>query len=203
MNTDYEMAFLLGNGPSLARVDNIILQSIPTFGSNRIFKKIVPTVYACVNPTEAKKYPVEIEVMDCEHKYVTDKVKIPGCIPLHSTTSVDFSLNPTWAINEGYSVSYCLMQIAFFMGVKELFLLGMDHKYIQPNTPNAEITWQGKDVNHFCDDYVQPGDKWNCADLRRSEIYFKKAKEVFEMDGRKIINLTEGSALDVFERRML
>jgi len=200
---DFSEAYLLGNGPSLKRVPDIVLDSIPTFGSNRIFLKHTPTIYACVNPNEARKYPKEIEGLKCFEKYVTDKVPIAGCIPLHSTKSVDFSLNPTWAVNEGYTISYILMQIAFFHGVKTLYLLGMDHKYIQPNTPNAEITWQGKDVNHFCDDYVQPGDKWNCADLKRSEIYFKKAKQVFEMDGRRIINLTEGSALDVFERRML
>jgi hypothetical protein len=198
-----DQCYVLGNGPSLARVPNLVLDSLPTFGSNRIFKKYVPNFYCCINPTEANKYPVEIEVMNCEYKFVTDKVKIPGVTPLHSTMEVDFSINPFWAVNEGYSVTFVLLQLAFFYGFREVFLLGVDHRYAQPCKPNAEITWHGKDVNHFADDYVKPGEHWNCADLRHSEIYFQKAKEIFEMNGRRIVNLTEGSALDVFERGVL
>lgn len=197
-----DQCYVLGNGPSLARVPNLVLDSIPTFGSNRIFLKYVPTYYLCINPTEARKYPKEIEELPSE-KYVTDKVPIKGCTPLHSTTVVDFSTNPAWGINEGYSVTYCALQLAFFMGFSEVLLLGVDHKYVQPCKPNEEITWHGPDPNHFADDYVKEGERWNGADLRSSEIYFEKARKIFEMNGRRIINLTENSALDVFEKGTL
>lgn len=198
-----DQCYVLGCGPSLAHVDNLILQSIPAFGSNRIFKKLIPEYYCCINPTEARKYPVEIEVMDCKHKFVTDKVNIPGVTPLHSTTQVDFSINPFWAVQEGYSVTFVLLQLAFFYGFREVFLLGVDHRYVQPCKPNEEITWTGRDPNHFADDYVKPGERWNGADLEKSEYYFQIAKKIFDSNGRKIINLTEGSALDVFERGTL
>ena len=198
-----DQCYVLGCGPSLSKIDNLILDSLPTFGSNRIFKKYIPDYYACINPVEANKYPVEIEVMDCKYKFVTDKVPVPGCTPLHSTTQVDFSINPFWAVQEGYSVTFVLLQLAFFYGFREVFLLGVDHRYVQPCKPNEEITWTGRDPNHFADDYVKPGERWNGADLEKSEYYFQIAKKIFDSNGRKIINLTEGSALDVFERGVL
>ena len=194
--------YVLGNGPSLKNVPNLVLNSLPTFGSNRIFLKYVPDFYCCINPLEAQKYPEEIMKLTSE-KFVTDKIHIPGCTPLHSTTQVDFSTNPALWVNEGYSVTYVALQLAFFYGFTEVLLLGVDHRYVQPCAPNEEITWQGKDPNHFTDDYVKPGDRWNGADLERSEYFYKIAKKIFEGDGRKIINLTENSELDVFEKGSL
>jgi len=189
--------FVLGNGPSLASIDNSYLDKLPTFGSNRIFLKYTPKFYACVNPTEATKYPKEIEELRSV-KYVTDAVDIPGCTPLHSTSLVRFSTNPLWAVNEGWSVSYVLLQLAYFYGFKRVYLLGMDHRYNYTGSPNEEVSWTGQDSNHFSKEYVLPGDRWNCPDLERSTYFFKVAKEVYEADRREIINLTEGSALDVF-----
>jgi len=193
--------FVLGNGPSLADVKNETLDTLPTFGSNRIFMKYTtPSYYCCINPTEANKYPKEIEELECIEKFVTNKVSIPGCTPLRSTVSVQFSVSPRWAVQEGYSVTFVLLQLAYFFGFRTVYLLGVDHRYIQPPAPNALITWRGEDVNHFDPNYVKDGDKWNCADLQKSEMFFAIARDVYEMNGRRIINCTEDSALDVFER---
>jgi len=195
--------YVLGNGPSLAKIDNLILDSLPTFGSNRIYLKYVPTYYCCINPTEARKYPKEIEVMEST-KFVTNKVPIKGCTPLKSTNSVQFSTNPYWAVQEGYSVTYVLLQLAFFFGFRTVYLLGVDHHYEDyKGKPNQLIKWRGKDPNHFTEDYLNDNDEWNCPDLKKSEFYYRIAKQVFEGSGRKIINLTENSELDVFEKGRL
>ena len=195
--------YVLGNGPSLAKIDNLILDSLPTFGSNKIFLKYVPTYYCCINPTEARKYPLEIEVMEST-KFVTNKVPIKDCTLLKSTNTVQFSTNPYWAVNEGYSATYVLLQLAFFFGFRTVYLLGVDHRYEDyKGKPNQLIPWEGKDPNHFAEDYLKPGDKWNCPDLEKSKFFFKIARQVFDGSGRKIINLTENSALDVFERGSL
>ena len=41
---------IIGNGPSLANVPNEFLERFFTFGSNRVYLKFTPDVYACVNP---------------------------------------------------------------------------------------------------------------------------------------------------------
>jgi len=42
--------------------------------------------------------------------------------------------------------------------------------------------------------------KWHAPDLQRSAEAYQMAREVFEKDGRRVINLTPNSALDVFEK---
>lgn len=194
--------FVLGNGPSLSKIDNKVLDILPTFGSNRIFLKYVPTFYVVINPTEAKKYPQEIEELKCM-KFVTDKVSINGVIPLHSTTEVDFSLDPLKVVNEGWSVTYVSLQLAHWMGFERVYLLGCDHRYSYQGEPNENIKWDGADPNHFSRDYVLPGESWNCPDLEKSTHYYRIAKDFFEYQKKEIINLTEDSALDVFPKGKL
>lgn len=191
--------FVLGNGPSLAKVDNSVIDELPSFGSNKIFLKYSPYFYACVNPTEAMKYPKDIEKLWCVKKFITEKVEIKGCVPLHSTREVEFSFDPYRYVNEGYSVSFVLLQLAYYFGYRTVFLLGEDHRYVHPGKPNELIKWKGADVNHFDPTYVQDGDKWNAPDLKQSAHYFQIAREVYERNGRRIINLTPDSDLKVFE----
>jgi hypothetical protein len=57
----------------------------------------------------------------------------------------------------------------------------------------------GDDPNHFDPTYFK-GQEWNNPDLAKSEKYYSIARDIYQRDSRRIINLTEGSALDVFER---
>ena len=91
------------------------------------------------------------------------------------------------------------MQLAFHMGFETVLLVGVDHKFKMDGTPNQETTWQGDDPNHFSPDYFK-GTRWNNPDLANSERAYRLAEKAYRDAGRRIVNLTEGTAEQVFEK---
>jgi hypothetical protein len=99
---------------------------------------------------------------------------------------------------EGYTVTYVCLQLAYYMGFKEVVLLGVDHYYGENKQPNLEAVATGPDEHHFHPDYFANGTRWNFPDLVNSEYAYTIAKAAYEKDGRTIINATSHTALEVF-----
>lgn len=190
---------IIGNGPSLANVPNAFLERFPTFGSNRIYLKFVPEIYACVNPLVTRQYRLEISEMKCE-KYIdiTTADLIPGSFKIRDLHRAEFSTEPGW-YGAGYTVTSVLLQIAYWHGYKRIGLIGVDHRYTFEGKPNQELTAGETDPNHFDSSYFT-NVQWNAPDLAKSELAYKLARRAFEDRGGEIINLSVESALDVFER---
>ena len=103
----------------------------------------------------------------------------------------------------GGSVTYICMQLAYYLGVKTLYLVGFDHHYVIPHDAKIEgldITSQSDDPNHFHPDYFGKGYRWHDPMVDRMELGYKKAGLFFERDGRRIFNATAGGKLECFER---
>jgi hypothetical protein len=182
---------IIGNGPSLRFVADSFLHKYPTFGTNRVYLRFIPTYYVCVNPLVLAQFHDDIQDLPCP-KFTTGDIgySLQDCgRPL-------FSFEPDRYIYEGYTVTYACMQLAYWMGFRTALLAGVDHKYTYAGKPNEERRLEGDDPNHFDPAYFK-GMKWNNPDLVKSEAAYKLAAAV---PGFRIINLTEGSALDVFER---
>jgi hypothetical protein len=198
-----ETAIVIGNGPSLRNVPLDFLKRYASFGTNRIYllPDFTATYYCSVNPLVIEQSAAEINAYGAQAKFIADSEahRIPGCYQLISTGNRTFSYNPAAYIFEGHTVTYVCLQLAFHMGFDTVLLVGVDHKFKMDGPPNSETEWQGDDPNHFSPDYFR-GTRWNNPDLRNSEIAYKLARKAFEDAGRRIINLTDGSALDVFER---
>ena len=92
--------------------------------------------------------------------------------------SVDFSPNAYEVVYDGYSITYSLIEIAIYMGFKEIYLLGADCNY-----PKGE-------KNHF----VESGfvDKNAASNPIRMRIGYQAAKEYADAHGIKIVNCTRG-----------
>jgi hypothetical protein len=86
------------------------------------------------------------------------------------------------------------------MGFSTVLLVGVDHRYEYQGMPNEEQLAVGPDPNHFDQNYFTGGVRWNLPDLEMSEASYQLAREAFERDGRRIVNLTPGTALDVFPK---
>ena len=198
-----ETCLVIGNGKSLADETNEFLCSYPSFGTNRIYlKNFVPTYYVCINELVADQYKDDIGHLGTV-KFVTEKVKIPGYIeqiPLHSFYTMAFSHEPWKGVNEGNTVTYVCLQLAYWMGFSTVLLVGVDHSYKFEGSPHEQLIAKGADPNHFDPNYFSDNKVWNAPDLEGSERAYMIAKRVFEEDGRRIINITPGSALDVFEK---
>lgn len=198
---------IIGNGPSLKSVPNSFLEKYTTFGSNRIYLKagFTPTYYVAVNPLVIEQCLDDIAEMDCSGKFIASDYadRVPGSFPLFSKPIPHFSMHPGVGIYEGHTVTYVAQQIAFFMGYKTALLVGVDHRYEFTGAPNQEVISLGNDPNHFHDGYFGEGFRWHNPDLAMSERAYRMARTAFEARGRRIINLTQDSALEVFERQSL
>ena len=105
----------------------------------------------------------------------------------------------------GGTVTYLCMQLAYYMGFSEVYLIGLDHSYVIPkdailSNNNTEILFTSDDPNHFNKDYFGEGKRWKDPQVDRMERAYRKAKVYFKRDFRKIYNATPGGKLEVFER---
>src|SRR3546814_15464806 len=79
----------------------------------------------------------------------------------------------------------------------------MDHNYARPDHLQSVVTvWtsNGEDPNHFHPDYFGKGYRWHDPMVWRMEVAYRKAREVFEANGRGVKNANVGGQLEVFER---
>jgi FkbM family methyltransferase len=201
---------IIGNGPSLGKMDLSFLEKEICFGMNRIFLlfdrwKFRPTYYASVNPLVIEQSAGEILKINAP-KFLSSKG-----IPFFSDPPADmyfikshpewiFSHDPQIGLCEGWTVTYFAMQLAYFMGFSEVILIGVDHHFVTPGDPNKEVVSQGDDPNHFHPEYFGKGTRWNLPDLDRSEHSYRMAKAAFESVSRKIIDATLGGKLTIFPK---
>jgi len=196
-----QTGLIIGNGPSLKNVSLEFLQKYPSFGTNRIYlmRGFTPTYYVSVNPLVIEQSIEQIKILKSIKFVARAYADEVDALPLTSIYKPMFSLNPQKYIYEGYTVTYVCMQIAHWMDFDTILLVGVDHRYTFIGAPNQETVMDGDDPNHFCKDYFR-GAKWNNPDLERSELAYCMAKQAYKNWNKRIINLTENSALSIFEK---
>jgi hypothetical protein len=200
---------IIGNGPSLNKMDLSFLENEICFGMNRIYLlfdkwKFRPTYYVSVNPLVIEQSLEDINRIPVP-KFLGSVAKIffhdrDDVFFLENLSEWTFSYNPAYGISEGWTVTYVAMQLAYFMGFSEVILIGVDHHFVSQGAPNKEIVSQGSDPNHFHPDYFGKGVRWHLPDLERSEGSYKMAKAAFESDGRRIIDATVDGKLAIFPK---
>ena len=198
-----ETCLIVGNGPSLKKIPKDFLKKYPTFGTNRCYLHFLPTYYVAINPLIVEQWLGDIMQLDVDAMFLPASLQIAGG-SAHYLKSIYgppfFSKDITEGIHEGFTVTYVCLQIAYFMGFSIVLLVGVDHRYEYQGMPNEEQLAVGPDPNHFSLDYFTGGVKWNLPDLEMSEVSYRLAREAYEADGRRIVNLTPGTALDVFPK---
>jgi len=200
---------IIGNGPSLNKMDLSFLENEITFGTNRIFLmfdkwKFRPTYYVSVNPLVIEQSAEEILKIDAPKFLSQNGIPFfddPGDIHfLRSIPQWFFSKDPRNGLCEGWTVTYVAMQLAYFMGFDEVILIGVDHHFVTQGDPNKEVVSEGDDPNHFHPDYFGKGARWHLPDLERSEGSYRMAKQAFEEENRRIIDATVDGKLTIFPK---
>lgn len=204
-----QRCFIIGNGPSLNQTDLSNLANEYTFGLNRIyllFDKMgfTPTYYVCTNPYVIEQSWQEIHRISgikflgqASIRYFANQDDV---IFLRSLSRPRFSYNIARGVWEGATVTYCAMQIAFYLGFTEVILIGVDHYFKTEGQAHAVVISEGDDPNHFSPNYFGKGVKWQLPDLATSEIAYKMAKHAFEGDGRQVVDATVQGCLTVFPK---
>lgn len=207
-----EKAVILCNGPSLLRVDLSHLETVFTFGLNKInllFTKTLfrPSVIVAVNELvleQNREFYDDTEIplfLDSQAlRFIRPRRNV---IFLHSDSTRKFARDCSMSIYQSHTVTFVALQLAFHMGFKEVALVGCDHNFHVHGPENALVTSQGDDKSHFDPNYFGPGIQWNLPDLFESEVGYTMARKVYEAFGRRVVNATEGGNLEVFPRQSL
>jgi hypothetical protein len=208
-----ERCFIMGNGPSLARMDLSPLRDEITFGLNRIYLLIdrlgfEPTYFACVNELVLEQFAHEIgslrmpKFLDWRGRGQFDATD-PETVFVRTRLDFadSFAVDPRRGLFSGGTVTYVALQLAYFMGFREVNLIGVDHNFSDKGTPNrTETRHQARDENHFHPNYFPPGTRWQLPDLVRSELAYGLARRAFERDGRRVLDATVGGKCQIFEK---
>jgi hypothetical protein len=217
-----ERCFIIGNGPSLNKLDLTNLKNEYTFGVNAIYlnferMKFHPTFYVVEDYLVAEDRANEINKYDNPQlkffgsylDYVLNKdsktIYTNVCLNYQEDNYEPlFSNDCLRRIGVGGSVSFICLQLAYYMGFKEVYMIGFDHNYDVPKNADlkksAVIMSKEDDVNHFAPGYFGKGYRWHDPNVERMERGFIAADKAFRKDGRKIFNATKGGKLEVFQR---
>jgi hypothetical protein len=166
--------FIIGNGPSLNKMDLSLLNDYYTFGLNKIFLIFSRVALhldflVSVNPLVLMQSIDEFNKLDIPK--FTSFLGSQGLdgfddrtYKIYTTGGVTASGDIMEPICEGFTVTNVALQVAHFMGFKNVFLIGVDHNFKQTGKPNEEQSMKDDDVNHFDPNYFK-GHQWHLADL--------------------------------------
>ena len=211
-----ERCFVLGNGPSLTFDDLGKLKDEKTFGCNSLclaFGKLgFSTTYFCFQSSGVyKKHKAIIDSLAKDQViYARNCFRlnfkglshlwedaIPYCLFPHidymKEKTKRFSVKPHSIVYDGYTIVYSMLQIAVFMGFREIYILGVDCDYSH-----------GKNNNHFIGSETEKvrEKEINYAGLLMNQA-FERARRFADENGIKIINCAPGGNLNAFERKSL
>ena len=207
--------FVMGNGPSLLKCDLSLLKGEVTIGSNAQYLSwdtmgFVPTFLTVedrlvaedrADELRALEQPIKVFPRDLLYCLRGSKNTIfinfvRDYRPFPQFTS-DFQNVAYW----GGTVSVLNLQLAYYLGCSEIYLIGFDHNYKVPDDiKDHVITSQGDDVNHIHPDYFGKGYRWHDPNLARMEQSYAEARRFLDAKGIPVRNATVGGHLEVFER---
>lgn len=219
-----ERCFILGNGPSLQDTELAPLADEVTFGANGIFYMtrqcgFTPTYYvvednlvfednlARVNSVEAvarffpSKYRPIIEPRPDTYFLPTDWSFYWGSSKWYETPR--FSHDISTVIYVGQTVTFMSIQLAAYMGFKQIYLVGVDYEYAIPEgalVDGLTVTSLDDDPNHFHPDYFGKGKKWHLPKLENVGKAMDCARTATKEVGAEILNATIGGKLETFPR---
>lgn len=123
--------FILASGPSLNQQDLEPLKRRIVMGLNRSCLIYPDTHYHCTMDHRLfELYGKQLK----NTRYLFTLEDRPWGIPIKLLGSEGFSWDLEEGIYSGYTISYVALQIAVYMGFKEIFYLGLDLKHEGPKT---------------------------------------------------------------------
>lgn len=205
-----ERCFILATGPSLNMSDILLLRNEFTIGMNSICLLYKDTdwradLFGVQDDAIYEKlkdvlhnYPENVIVSQNIYDRFEDS-RIFDVFPLNSKYNyydfrytdklhVKFSDDSYATVYDAYSITFSLMQIAIYMGFKEIYLMGCDC--------NQQV---GK-KNHFIETgHVEEESKLKTS-ADRNIYAHQEIKKYCDSIGVKVFNATRGGALEVYPR---
>ena len=162
-----EKAVIICNGPSLRNMNLDELENIFTFGLNKInllfeYSKFRPSCIVAVNKFVIEQNRDFFQSTEIPH-FLDSNAAIRNKLFSNSRRTLLFSSNgypgfsgdPRYAVSQGSTVTYVAMQLAYFMGFKEITLIGCDHNFYTKGPAHKVVMGKDIDKNHFDERYFQ------------------------------------------------
>ncbi|MCP4218304.1 MAG: DUF115 domain-containing protein [bacterium] len=224
-----ERIFIIGNGPSLNKIDFNKLKNEYTFGVNKIYLMSErvdwhPTFYTCIDWRVGPDIHKEINQLgDGTTFFFPNRFRglfregddvywywgRGGGKRLMDKFEPDIAKG---VAGRG-TVLVPVLQIAFYMGFRDIYLIGVDASFkVNKNVVQSgrdrfgtgvktELTSTADDdPNHFDPRYFGAGDKWHDPNVDEIFRSFMGCRKGIHLNGGKLYNATIGGKLDVVER---
>lgn len=213
---------VIGNGPSLTTEDLDRLKGEITFASNRIYNLYDRTgwrpTFLCAQDhsilqtiaPDLKQAAEGVEqVFLAASGYDICKEHTQGVENIHyfplryippKKNRYRFSLEADKEVVEGLSITYSCLQLAAYMGFREIYLLGIDHNYSIEIDKNGNIVKNDKSVKNYFTG-VKEMKQSNPPQVIEMTYAYLSAEPFSRNNGFRIFNATRGGRLEVFERK--
>lgn len=209
-----DRCFIVGNGPSLTIADLEAIKNEDCFGANHIYKLFSQTSWRPKYYVIQDRYTVmDRSLADIEAKYVfagsyylrSNDVEIPSNTFVYydrrdisrNQDYLSFSEDISDCVSVNYTVTYSMIQIAFSLGYKHVYLIGIDHTYAVETDDKGAVVKRNDVKSHAYED-VNKEVVANVAGMERA--YRSANNYVQQHPGLTINNATRGGHLEVFER---
>ncbi len=223
-----EDIFILGNGPSLAKFDIDVLDDYYTFAANRInvmFDRTDwrPDFYTCLDWRVVPDNYKEINKLRGMEFFFPERfrglLRNGEDVYWYNSRSAGKSLlekfepDLTRGARGGGTIITAAIQIAYYLGFRRIFLIGIDASYKIPESVQQSgkdqfgtgiklllESTKDDDFNHFDPRYFGKGKKWHDPNVDEMVRGFINMRRYLEMHNALIYNATIGGALEVLER---
>jgi hypothetical protein len=205
---------ILCNGPSLLHTDFDLLtrHQVFCFGLNKInllfeTSAFRPNCVVAVNPLvieqnrefyNTTELPLLLDAVGIPHVRFRRNVAF-----LHTSMQSKFARDCSISVQQGFTVTYVALQLAYHYGFRRVALVGCDHSFAASGPPNSAVRSEGQDQSHFDPRYFSGGQLWHLPDLAGSEYFYSLAGRTFAAFGGEVVNATAGGKLEIFRRQSL
>ncbi len=180
---DGKRLFILASGPSLGTHDLTCLQRRLVMGLNRSFL-IYPSTYyhCCMDQRLFDLYPTEMKMT----RYLFTIEDRPWGIPMKMLGAEGFSEDLSVGVYSGYTISYVALQVAMYLGFKEIVYVGLD------------LCHQGNNTHFFGHDFHSRNHP--TSEFPKMKRMFEYAAPFISKAGMRIYNTSPVSELSCFEK---
>lgn len=221
--------FVLGNGPSLQKMDLSPLKNEITIGSNGVYRLFESWGFCTtfftmedVEQVEDRRHELPnvkgpIRIFSLDNSYCIEPREdtlfanvVRYSHPFESWWQQyypGFSPDFSSAVYLGSTVTYLNLQLAFYLGCNPVYIIGVDHDYgLLPKMyppGKLEITSEVLELLesiHCVKGYHKLGGKIGVPYVKEQEKAFCKALDFYSAWGRQVYNAGLNSKLDVFPR---
>lgn len=212
-----ERCFVIGNGPSLRGEDLDRLKDEKTFAFNRIYHiyestEWRPTYYMVTDKSIIKQllkekiFDVESELAFVYSRKLYKKwnskcmqIDLKGRTPIHKEKFVVEKLSESVDnfFSASQSVTINAIELAVYMGFKEIYLLGVDHNFAYEIDMNGNKVIKKNIEAHFRED-KDKNIYMSCKEALTK--CYETCKSFADEHDVQIINVTRGGCLEVFPR---